>query len=92
MLLLWETMMSIRRALGGRESTNPDKTFSTPSSENLMLPDGSLLGVEGARGSGDAAPGISQPPAKTPCLDSGLLKKHPHPMPVQESGLQVIPR
>ena len=55
-------------ALGGRESTNPDKTFST-FSDNPVLPDGtrlvpSLLGVEGARGSGDAAPGISEPPAK----------------------------
>ena len=27
-----------------------------------------------------AAPGISKPPAKAPRLDSGLLKKHPHPM------------
>ena len=69
------------------------KTFST-GSDNPVLPDGtrpvpSLLGVEGARGSGDVAPGISEPPAKTPRLDSGLLKKHPHPL-LQESGLQVI--
>ena len=40
-----------------------------------MLP--SLLGVEGARGSGDAAP-VSEPPAETPRLDSGLFRKHPH--------------
>ena len=69
-------------ALGGRESTNPEKTFSTPSDN---VPQGprhvpSLLGVEGARGSGggDAAM-LSEPPAKTPRLDSGLLRKHPHP-------------
>ena len=97
MLPLWETMMSIRNlaketdcigeiilALGGRESTNPDKTFSTPA-DNPAPQDGtrpvpSLLGVEGARGSGDAAPGVSESPAKTPRLDFGLLKKHPHPL------------
>ena len=38
----------------------------------------SLLGVEGALGSGDAAPGLS--PAKTPRLDLSLFNKHPHPM------------
>ena len=49
-------------ALGGKESTNPPKTFSTPVDNPVPLdvthPVLSLLGVEGARGSGDAARGV----------------------------------
>ena len=51
MLPLWPRRRTALRIIG-KESTNPDKTFSTP------CPVPSLLGVESARGSGDAGSGL----------------------------------